>query len=185
GALKGLVVQDRQYRLSLAADVAKPTQMAAGPTRLNTRLAKLCQYYGECISFDDEGGVSVFAASKFAMDYVEIPENPLGSEAGLAGALGSQGAQRLISTIRHDKRRLALTLGYPSFLKQAKGKSGWEGAFVEPLFIFPFSASDNTSGVAYLLDPKAVSLNLPLLKRLSGQGQEGGLDEAITLMEEL
>lgn len=76
------------------------------PIRLDTRLAKLAQYYLECISFDDEGEVSMFAESRHSPDYNELADLPLISEAGIVGALQSDAAQQLAYSIRRDKKRL-------------------------------------------------------------------------------
>ena len=45
----------------------------------DTPLSKICRYYLQCISLDDENGVSLFARSNTSLDYVElsiIPDLP-------------------------------------------------------------------------------------------------------------
>jgi hypothetical protein len=37
----------------------------------DTQLTKLCRYFLHCLSLDEEGGVSVFAQSRFAPDYIK------------------------------------------------------------------------------------------------------------------
>ena len=52
---------------------------------------------------------------------------------------------------------------------------------VEPLFIIPVTQSDESSR-GYVLDPAAISINFPLVARLSGGS---GVDEGLMLMTEL
>ena len=180
--LQGVAIQDKSYRWTLAG--SGNTQTGGTPIRLDTRLAKLAQYYLECISFDDEGEVSMFAESRHSPDYIELADLPLISEAGIAGALQSDAAQQLAYSIRRDKKRLGLTLGYPCFLKHLKARSGWEGYMVQPLFIFPLTTSEPNEQNRYVLDPKSITLNYGLLNRMIGQ-ESAGMEEGIELMEEL
>src|SRR5690554_3617528 len=75
--LRGRVYQDSQYRWWLRdTDVVdQPRQKAKTQ---NTLLAKLCQYYLDCLNHDDQYGVSVFASSKHDdLDYVELAGMPV------------------------------------------------------------------------------------------------------------
>jgi len=183
GVLEKRVIQDRHYRWSLAnpsGAVAKKKE----ETRQDTMLAQLCRYYLDCISFDDEGGATFFAESRVTPSHVELPENPLVSEQGLGPMLTDPDVQRLLASIRHDKKRLGLTLGYPCFLKKIRSKRGWEGMMVEPLFLFPITQPEPGSG-GHVIDVGSFSLNFPLLARLSGVEGQAGLEEGLALMTEL
>jgi very-short-patch-repair endonuclease len=183
GVLGAQVSQDRQYRWSLAKTVASTTPNAA-PVRSETDLARLCRYYLDCISFDDEGGASIFAESRFGPSHVELSQNPLVSGSGLGELLTAPDAQRLLASIRQHKKRLGLTLGYPCYLKRIRSKKGWEGMMIEPLFLFPIS-SPEPGRHQHVVDVDAMSLNFPLLARLSGLEGAAGLEEGLALMAEL
>lgn len=188
GELSGKVVQTHPYRWSLAsagaASGSAPGSATVTPTRLDTPLAKLGRYYLDCISFDDEGGASFFAESKFEQSYVELPENPLVTEQGLAPMLGLSPVQRLLAHVRQDRKRLGLVLGYPCNLKRIRSKRGWEGMMVEPLFLFPVTKPEgNNSG--YVIDVGSFSLNFPLLARLSGVEGQASMEEGLALLAEL
>lgn len=183
GSLDGKVIQTHPYRWVVADANTAPAKTKES-TKQDTVLAKLCRYYLDCISFDDEGGASFFAESKFAPNYVELPENPLVSENGFGGMLSAPDTQRLLTSIRQDRKRLGLMLGYPCYLKRIRSKKGWEGMMVEPLFLFPVSAPE-TGGSGRVIDVSSFSLNFPLLTRLSGVEGSASLEEGLALLTEL
>lgn len=183
GALGGQVTQTHPYRWAVA-DSSQTTTIAAEPVKLDTILAKLSRYYLDCISFDDEGGASFFAESKFAPNYVELPENPLVNEQGLGGMLSAPETQRFLASIRKDRKRMGLMLGYPCYLKKIRSKKGWEGMMVEPLFMFPVSAPE-AGGGGHVIDVSSFSLNFPLLARLSGIEGQASLEEGLALLTDL
>jgi very-short-patch-repair endonuclease len=186
GELSSKVAQTHPYRWSLAAGKASSgsTTAAAAPGRLDTPLAKLSRYYLDCISFDDEGGASFFAESKFEQSYVELPENPLVTEHGLAPLIALLSVQRLLAHVRQDRKRLGLVLGYPCYLKRIRSKRGWEGMMIEPLFLFPVTKPEGNNG-GYVIDVGSFTLNFPLLARLSGVEGQASMEEGLALLAEL
>jgi DNA-binding IclR family transcriptional regulator len=73
---RGLTRQDNAYRWFLVDKLASPGTRAEQAPKQLTTLGRLCRYYLECLSLDDEAGVRIFARSQFALDYVELPEIP-------------------------------------------------------------------------------------------------------------
>jgi DNA-binding IclR family transcriptional regulator len=70
---RGLTRQDNAYRWFIVEKSAgAQTQAHQAPKQLTT-LGRLCRYYLECLSLDDEAGVRIFARSQYAPDYVELP----------------------------------------------------------------------------------------------------------------
>ena len=69
-----VVSQNAGYRWSLVR--AGESQAPARREVADTPLARLCRYYLHCLSLDDEAGVSMFARSQHAPDYVELPVLP-------------------------------------------------------------------------------------------------------------
>ena len=180
GKLKGLVSQDKNYRWSI--HTGQKTAQPAERQKLDTPLARLCRYYLECISFDDEGGVSLFAASKFEPTYAELVSLPVLDEVTLPEVIGAPEAQRLLSAIRNDKKRMSPAIGYPCCLKTIRARSGWEGTMVEPLFIFPLTSAEGSGGGPLVIDVEGVSINFALVARLTGST---GMDAGMELMAEL
>ncbi len=121
---KRLISQDSSYRWALK----KVDDQPAAPRNdaLDTPLAKLCRYYLQCLSLDDEGGVSLFAESRYSPEFIEIPalpdfdpeEHPITSYPGVSNLLGQ---------LRNSPTRKVPMLGYPVRLKFQKARSGWEG----------------------------------------------------------
>jgi very-short-patch-repair endonuclease len=180
GILKSKVEQDHAYRWSLKiTNTSKPE--IGGDVVKDTPLARLCRYYLDCIGSDDEGGVSLFAESKFSPTYLELSNNPIKSETVLGDAIRSEIGQKLISGNRKDNRRLNLAVGFPCCLKKVVSRKGWEGMMLEPLFIIPATQPEG-SNRGYVLDFTGISINFPLVARLSGSS---GVDEGLMLMSEL
>jgi hypothetical protein len=96
--------------------------------------ASLFRYFLDCLSQDDDSGIEVFADSKYDLDYVELEQWPLD---GNQLDLGSEALRKLIGRQKRETRKKALWLGYPTLIRQARSRSGWEGAFLAPLFVWP------------------------------------------------
>jgi hypothetical protein len=107
---RGLTRQDNAYRWFVVEKAtAKPAQPQQEPPRQLTTLGRLCRYYLECLSLDDEAGVRVFARSQYALDYVELPEIP--------GIITDQpvtaftGVDDLFRRLRNDRERKVPYIG--------------------------------------------------------------------------
>lgn len=178
GKLKSKYTQDEQYRWYFKKDAPnyKKTERKTFP---QTVLSHLSRYYLSCLGQDDEGGISVFANSKFDLDYIELDSLPLNEDSSLFESIE---AQKLLGRIRKDRSRLEMYLGYPTTLKKVKlNKSNWEGFFVEPILLIPVEVSNGT--------PKIGSgfpiFNLSVLKRFTNAEREQVMDELVQLEDEL
>jgi hypothetical protein len=175
GSLKTKLVQDSSYRWSLAgAGVAAHTP-AAERAAPRTELGRLCRYYLECISWDTQDGISAFASGRFDLDYIELEKCPFLD--GATDPLDSDPARELIRRARRDRTRV-LHVGYPVRLRHQRGKSGWEGFFVDPVLLFDL----DDDGVMADAPPQ---LNFAVLKSLPRTGSGHLIDEAIELANEL
>ena len=108
---------------------------SSGRRRLAEELSSkpLCLYL-DCLSQDDDSGVRTFADPKFELDYVEVEEWPLDD---MQPNLGAEPLRRLIARQRRGVRKKALWLGYPALVRHLRSRKGSEGAFLEPLLIWP------------------------------------------------
>lgn len=174
GALKGRVSQDKNFAWSLAG---RPRSRATPPASAAPSGAYrgLFSYYLDCLAQDDDSGVSVFADSRYDLDYVELTKWPL--EASDAASDGEP-LQGLLGRRQKDRAKKVLWLGYPALLRQARGRGGWIGTFVEPLLLWP---QDPEGGdFSFLPEPM---VNARALRSLVGR--DGALEEAALLAEEL
>ena len=73
---RGLTRQDNAYRWFVVEKMAPTSTQAQQVPKQLTTLGRLCRYYLECLSLDDEAGVRIFARSQYALDYVELSEVP-------------------------------------------------------------------------------------------------------------
>jgi very-short-patch-repair endonuclease len=171
GPLRGKVQQGRDYTWSLAEAVPRRD---AGSLQKNTRDG-LFAYYLDCLSQDDDSGVHTFADSKFELDYIELQEWPLDAD---QPNFGSDPVRKLIARQRRDARKKTLWLGYPTFVHHVRSRKGWEGAFLEPLLLWP---QDIEAGdLAFLPEPQ---INTRALKSLAAS--DNVLEEAVLLAENL
>ena len=99
GSLRGKVVQDNSYRWSLLQAADNGDRIETSRYKGNdTPLARLSRYYLDCLSFDADNGVSLFAASKYGqLDYFDPGLSSL--ETTLAEGLHVQGVQPLFATV--------------------------------------------------------------------------------------
>lgn len=183
--LKSQLTQDKEYRWwpkgsQPRSSDAEPDE----PEKLNTPLARLSRYYLDCLSHDSETGVSVFASSKFDLDYVPLEECPLVADGG-DSVFELEAAKKLLNKVRKDKSRLVIYLGFPVRLRHMRSRSGWEGFMVEPVFLFPYVAdSSNRWSTPELSDDMPI-FNFAVLKSLRTLGSGNLMDEAIQLADEL
>lgn len=178
GSIGDKCIQDDKYCWYLNKDV--PTSKKEKQSTISqTALSNLSCYYLACLGQDDEGGISVFADSKYDLDYVELDSLPDSSSEHL---FENDGVQNLFGKIRKDRGRMEMYFGYPTTLKKVKSKkSSWEGLFVEPILLFPIEMDTGT--------PKITQgfpiFNLSVLKRFTNAEREQLMDELVQLEEEL
>ena len=124
---RGLTRQDNAYRWFIVDKSAAGNQQTKATSQQATPLGRLCRYYLECLSLDDQGGVSLFAQSNYGLDYVEIPELPgITSERGLTSF---DGVDRLFSdcaTVRNGKSPiLVIPSDCENSVLQRVGRVSW------------------------------------------------------------
>ena len=140
GPLRGKVIQDNSYRWRIAE---KSTSESRPPTipflASETPLARLCRYYLDCLSFDEDTGVSLFAASEDALDYFD-PGLP-SLEETLANGVNADGMQTLQRRLDRDRNHKTLVLGYPVRLRLHHARTGRSGYLVEPVMLFSLRGS--------------------------------------------
>lgn len=181
--VQGLTRQDRQYRWHPADPGAGGVPSGAPASGAgDTRLGRICRYYLECLSLDDETGVRLFARSQFALDYVELPELAgLQSEAPLTTF---PGVDDFFRRLRSDKERKVPYLGYPVMLKHVRSAK-WEGFMLLPVFLFSFGEEAFRAGHTPSLEAGAPILNSAVIKALAFGNEHFAMAEAARLADEL
>ena len=186
GSLRGKVVQDRSYNWRIKEISQSVQRPSATQTTPDTQLAKLCRYYLECLSQDDQEGVSVFASSSFGgLDYVEFLTLP---QVVAAEEINSddERVKRFLRKLKSDRNRPVPLLGYPIQLTHIRSKKGWEGFVVQPIFLFKLDNNSSKSTESPVLADEPPQINFKALRSLIvGDGGSGVINEAIELAEEL
>ena len=178
--LRTKVKQDKKYGWWL-----KETKGVAGKDEVqvhDTPVTKLSKYYLDCLNFDDVGGVSVWAKSKYEFsgvkDYLEIDQLPQ-DEAGGKDPFQSEKGKKLLSAVKRDKNRQGLYLGYPTRVRTTRS-----GNLLEPIFLFPFEGTEDRFGYPTLGD-SSPQINFKALEKMRKSMDSGLMDEVILLSEEL
>jgi very-short-patch-repair endonuclease len=176
--LAGHVQQGSDYRWRLVQRGAAQAVAAPAPA---TEIARLCNYYLECISQDMDEGVSVFARSQYeSPNYAPLNSVPISSNTDW---WNSPGVGRLMGRVRADRGKLMLWLGYPVRLRQHR-TARWEGFFVEPVLIWPVALPEG-NGEAPTIDEHMPMVNARFLRSMAmGDGMQLA-EEAARLSDEL
>lgn len=187
GKLREKVYQDKAYRWYPKGSQKREADSSEDTPELkvDTPLSRLCRYYLEALSQDENMGVSTFAFNQYGdPDYVELDQNELFDEAE-KDFFSSEKARKFYGRVRKDRGRLSLYLGYPTRLRYYRGKKGWTGYFVEPIFLFPFEFDPSDQHELPRLSGDLPHFNFKALVHLTGGGAGSLLEEAIFLAEEL
>lgn len=186
GELRTKVIQDNQYQWSLTdRTINKDNIDAAQLSVKNTPLSKLCDYYLECLNYDNFEGLSVFASSKYGdPDYVEVPELPMVSDEPV-NIFDQEAAIRLWRKARRERSHLTVVLGYPVNLKKINSRSGWEGFIVEPIFLFSFQDQESSQHDFPILSEDLPQINFKAIQSLTHAENSSIIDEVVSISEEL
>lgn len=169
-------VQDEKYCWYLKKD-APVSDKNKKTTIPQTALSNLSRYYLACLGQDDEGGISVFADSKYDLDYAELDSLPFDNN-----LFETNDVQNLFGKIRKDRGRMEMYFGYPTTLKKVISKKrNWEGLFVEPILLFPVEIDNGTPKISQGFPV----FNLSVLKRFTNAERGQLMDELVQLEEEL
>ncbi len=184
GELRGQVRQDDEYNWHpLRSGVAAKGDKSAWASSKDSKtiLAKLCRYYLDCLAQGDENGVSVFAASTKATDYIELTHLPGIDQPGI-DPFAVEGVEKMLRSVKQSKGRQVMYVGYPCRLRKHRArKSGWEGFFLDPVLLWTVVVQDGTPS----LSDEAPTLNFAVLKSLCVAGDTNYLEESAQLSEEL
>ena len=178
--LAGRVQQGPDYRWRLI-DSLRPTPQT--PTDTTTsEIARLCQYYLECIGQDMDEGVSVFASKgQGDPDYAPLPSLPQASSS--LDWFNAPGVSRVLGKIRQDRSRLVAWLGYPVRLRRHR-TARWQGFFVEPVLLWRIGLGEHGDDPPRIEDD-APSLNAKFLRSVAmGDGMQMA-EETARLIDEL
>jgi hypothetical protein len=180
---RGLTRQDNAYRWFVVEKSTGAQGQSPQAAKELTLFGRLCRYYLECLSLDDEAGVRVFARSQFGLDYVELPE--------ITGVITERnvtefpGVDDLFRRLRNERERKVPYIGYPVRLRKHKSNKGWEGFFLEPVFLFAFTDEALRPGQLVELSDETPSINSAVIKSLAIGNDAFVMEETAKLAEEL
>ncbi|MAG34385.1 MAG: hypothetical protein CL908_26210 [Deltaproteobacteria bacterium] len=199
GELKGHVRQDETYGWSSLSggsgshSTGKPqpasegstTESASGSRRIaETVVGRLCRYYLECISLDDQFGVGIFASSKHNLDYTELAHHPAVS-GDLEVLSDTEESRRLVGVASSPRSAKSIFLGHVIIAKKIRSRRGWEGFVLQPLFIHTLSTGPGENGSNLQNEDDLPVWNLEALRTITGQSGTAVMDELSALQQSL
>lgn len=181
---RGKVERDQAYRWRVRDDV--PAQPRPTEAQRDSPLSRLCRYYLDCLSQDDQEGVSVFASSSFGrLDYAELRAMPQVLEEE-DSVFSDEAPRQLLRRLRSDRDRPSPTLGYPIYLARLRSKNGWEGFVVQPIFLFKLDDDPAAQRELPILAEEPPQINFRAIRSiLSAEGGSSIIDEVVELSDDL
>ena len=184
GSLKKHLRQDQDSRWYPASHASKATSNRSSQQPPSS-LARLAHYYLECLSADNDQGISVFAEDRYGKpDYAPLSLLPLVTEKQ-DEAFSTADYRHLLHKLRKDNSSLTLHLGYPIRLRHIQSKDSHEKRFkLEPLFLFPIELT--ADGQSLSLEPGSIPLfNVAAWKGFAIGGDSHLREEIAALSTEL
>lgn len=184
GKLKNRVYKDQKHKW-YPKGVSPPKPVTTDQQkRLNTPLAKLSRYYLDCLSNDYTEGVSVFASSRYELNYYQLNGLQFIEDNG-EDLFEEEEAKRLLNKVRNSRGKLLLYVGYPTRVRRHRAKKGGTYLFLEPIFLFPFTMNTESRYSTPSLSEDPPIFNFKALKNLITTDSGNILDEAIQIAQEL
>ncbi len=172
GTLKTRCYQDSDYCWFLNGAVKNVVTQTQSATIPDKRLADLCKYYLNCLSLEDNNGVSAFLTSKFNLDYTEL------------GSLNfdetNESAIRLLQRTSSE-RNLAAYIGYPVMIKKFYStKTNQDYWKIAPIFLFAVDTSGGSVKTTSI-----PSVNMEVIKQYSSRDINSQIYDLVELETEL
>lgn len=172
GSLKTRCYQDSSYRWFINGALKSPDIQAEDTPIPDKSLFDLCRYYLNCLSLEENNGVSAFLTSKYSLDYAELN--------GLDFDETNESAVRLLKKASTE-RNLAAYIGYPviieSFHSTRTNQDYWK---IAPVFLF---AIDTTGGA--VKSTSIPSVNMEVIKQYSSKDINSQVYDLVELETEL
>ena len=170
GSLRGFCYQDSSYKwyLNGSENQKSSTESVVEPDK---QLADICKYYLNCLSLEENNGISAFLTSNFSLDYAELPSlNVDGTDVGVA---------RLINKVSNG-RNLTAYVGYPVSIKKFFSRNNQQYFRIAPVFLFPVEICGGAVNVA-----KIPNVNMEIIKQYSTYDINSSVYDLIELENEL
>ena len=157
GTLKTYCYQDSSYKWFVNKPIANSdNKLSIKLPEIDNRLASLCKYYLNCLSLEENNGISAFLKSTHDLDYTEI--HGLGID-----ALTDTAVDLLKKTTK--QRTLSAYIGYPvSIEKIHSTKNNEDYLKIAPVFLFAVNNNGGKTSVNTI-----PSVNVEVIKQYSSR----------------
>ena len=171
GVLRNYCYQDSSY--SWYPNQKKEKQTSSNSNiNCDKDLSDICRYYLNCLSLEENNGISAFLRSKFSLDYAELSSVSLNSS--------DENISSLVRKVSIEKNLVA-HVGYPVLIEKLYSKKTQkEYLKIAPVFLFPVEISGGSVDVATI-----PHVNMEVIKRYSSKDINTQVYDLIELENEL
>ncbi len=155
GVLSVFCYQDSSYKWFLNKQDEKENKTESNVS-FDKELSNLCKYYLNCLSIEENNGISAFLTSNYALDYAELSGFSIDSH--------DEKIPRLIRKINAGKN-LTANVGYPiAIIKKYSSHTDKEYLKIAPVFLFPVEITGGAVSVASI-----PHVNMEIIKQYSSK----------------
>ena len=171
GVLSSYCYQDSAYRW-YPNESKKSNTASSKEIVCDKALSDICKYYLNCLSLEENNGISAFLTSKFSLDYAELSDITIDSS--------DENTGKLIRKVSAE-RNLIAHVGYPVLIEKFySSKNQKEYMKIAPVFLFPVEISGGAVEVAAI-----PHVNMEVIKRYSSKDINSQVYDLIELENEL
>ena len=182
GKLKQIVNQDNKYQWTLkVGSKSISTGTAISQKKQDHALAKLSNYYLECLSKDFDNGIDEWASGKYGKAYCQLLNLPTSEN---VIKVQYKDISSIKNKLKKERQGLTVSIGYPVLLTEHISKAGNPYYKVKPIIIQKLDEYSLSLSVISPLDD-APYLNLEAIKHLESLDENESMQEVIELNEEL
>lgn len=171
GKLSSYCYQDAAYRWY---PIEKKTVQAESSEEkpCDKLLSDVCKYYLNCLSLEENNGISAFLTSKFSLDYTELSDVAIDSS--------EPNVDRLVRKVSAEKNLVA-HIGYPVLIEKFfSSKTQQEYMKIAPVFLFPVEISGGSVEI-----DSTPHVNMEVIKRYSSKDINSQVYDLIELENDL
>lgn len=174
GALRSCCFQDTSYCwfLNDGINVKEAETIDANQSIPDKELSDLCKYYLNCLSLEENNGVSAFLSSKYNLNYAELRSLDLEESNDAAMKLAQKAS---------TERNLTAYIGYPVMIEKFySNKTKQEYCKIAPVLLFPVDTTNGATEVTLI-----PSVNMEIIKQYSAKDINSQVYDLVELETEL
>lgn len=171
-ALSARCYQDEEYRWFIQGENQNSDLNGQDIAQPDELLHNVCKYYLNCLSLEENNGVSAFLKSQFSLNYTELSSLSInGDDDKVANLLKKVSSERNLTSY----------VGYPIMIERLHStKNNQDYLRLAPVFLFPVDIVGGAADVAQI-----PSVNIEVIKQYSSKDINSQVYDLVELEKEL